>query len=70
MIKYICDLCGGEIKQGEENGTLVYVEKTFMFDVKHQKQDAVKETKLMFCSQCLKGIKDYISGQMGILNKK
>ena len=66
MLKYICDLCENQIKEGEENGTLAYIEKTFIFDAKHLKQDAVKKTEMIFCSQCLQGIKSYLSGQKSL----
>ena len=65
MVIFKCDVCGAEIKEGEENGKLIYVEKTFVF-VKHQQQDAVKQTEMLFCSQCLRGIKSYCKGQKNL----
>ena len=69
MIIYKCDLCGGEIKQGEENGTFTAMEKTILYDEKHQAQQGFKKTELLFCQQCLKGIRSYLDGQKN-LNKK
>ncbi len=66
MVKYICDICSNEIKEGKENGKLLYVEKTFMFDIKHQKQEAVKQNEMIFCCQCLKGLKNYLAGQKSV----
>ena len=66
---YKCDLCNNEINQGEENGTFTAVEKTTLYNEKHQAQSGFKKTESLFCSQCLKGINNYIAGQRNIIKK-
>ena len=62
-----CDICNEEIKNGEENGKLVYVEKTFQL-LKGKQEPAIKQTEMIFCEKCIRGIRKYILGQKGIEN--
>jgi hypothetical protein len=51
-----------EIGQQDENGTLVYVEKTFQL-LKNKQEPAIRKTEMIFCQICIRGLRQYIHNQ-------
>jgi hypothetical protein len=68
MLKAFCDICDDLIKPQDENGKLVYIEKTFQL-LKNKQEPAIRQTELIFCEKCIRGLRQYIHGQRDVQKK-
>jgi len=64
-IKIYCDICEEQILPNEENGKLIYIEKTFQL-LKGKNEPAVRQTELIFCDKCIRGLRSYIHNQRAV----
>jgi len=64
MIKYFCDKCGEEIKQGSDSGHFVYLSKEIALDPKTKRlSSGLKSREFQLCEKHGKEILEFIQNK-------
>jgi hypothetical protein len=62
MIIIKCDICENTINQNEENGKLIYIEKTFQL-IKNKQEPGFRQVEMIFCKDCIREMRAYLHTQ-------